>query len=132
VCSTAESADLARPLPSHEAVAVDLDLLYSADPKPASSKFCKQNFMGKHHMDTIADVTAGHGFCHRHGTTCVIDRTIAPDLLIVGFPCAPFSRMRAGKRKGRWRPYVPARSSHHTVPRTRTICVWKCVGQQRA
>ena len=118
--SAAGAPKLAHPPTSREAVDIDLDLLYSSDPKPASSTFCARNLMSKHHMETIGDVTAGQGFCHRHGTTCAIDHTVVPDLLVVGFPCAPFSRMRAGKRKSRWPSYVQARSSNYTytVPRT--------------
>ena len=82
----------------------------ACDPKPSTFK-ALQCWHGHgvpfpvHHLDTVDSVLAGSGPCKVHGQTCPVNLG-STDLLVAGFPCAPFSTQRAKRFSGTgWRDH---------------------------
>ena len=70
--------------------------LAAAEPKPSAQTFCRSNnLLAEHHFLDVRDLTkTGFGKCIRHGD-CKMPEERA-DLLVMGFPCQPYSAQRTG------------------------------------
>ncbi len=75
----------------------------SADPKHHAIAFLKaNNLLGQHHFLDIADLRptatgAPRAPCALHGEACQPPHDRPPDLVVLGFPCQPWSTMRPGR-----------------------------------
>lgn len=92
-----------QPQPLHaKAVGLSFASAYACDPKKSATQFCSMNHKSAHYFENMAQATRGSGWCAWHQAECHVDLSSRCDLFIVGFPCAPFSRMRTSKvRSGR-------------------------------
>ena len=68
-----------------QALGIGTTPLYSSDPKPAVAKLIELNIKAQRHFEDVAEVAAKTA----DGLAFVI--------FIAGFPCAPFSLMRAAR-----------------------------------
>lgn len=84
--------------------------MLACDPKPSTFKAlqCWHEHgvpFPVHHLDTVESVLAGSGPCKVHGQTCRVD-VGSTDILVAGFPCAPFSQQRPKRFTGTgWRDH---------------------------
>ena len=75
----------------------------TVDPKKSSISFILQNTESQHHFERVEAVvgcfdsaTSDGLFCHRHQRHCIPPacRDGCADILVIGFPCSPFSGQR--------------------------------------
>ena len=78
---------------------------FSVDVKPASAQFLAVNGWGECHFRTVAEVVKAYSdpeatlYCSKHKGPCRVGfASSTRDLLIVGFPCSPYSV----QRRERW------------------------------
>lgn len=81
---------------------VTFKIQYSCDPKKSAVQFCKMNYQSLHHLDTLNDAISGCGICAWHDKVCDVKAGGAGhdgplDMMVIGFPCAPFSTLRSNK-----------------------------------
>ncbi|MCP4242097.1 MAG: hypothetical protein GY772_16190, partial [bacterium] len=77
----------------------------SADPKQCAMDFMAGNrLLGEHHFGDVAslrrerkDGRCGPPQCLRHGMACPTTDPRQPDLVVLGFPCQPWSGQRVGR-----------------------------------
>ena len=75
---------------------LDIIDLFATDPKRAAKQFLKDFTQPQHVFDTIQAVHDSDGSpipCFTHGKDCVVPGQPC-DLLVAGFPCAPYSGAR--------------------------------------
>jgi hypothetical protein len=116
-----------------QAMGVACEMKYSADPKRSAIRFCEMNLCAEHHMQTLADLTAERGFCERHRKECALDLKPgginAVDVEIIGFPCAPYSRMRAKRNHQGSAAAGPSSACHFqrnlTLESAAPLCAWR-------
>lgn len=85
-----------------QAMGIPFDCLYGIDPKESAFKFCKNNFLPQHWFYNIEDALKGAAACRCHHDAKYNVPKIEGglDIMIIGFPCAPFSRMRCKSKTG--------------------------------
>ncbi len=71
----------------------------SADPKASATEFLEKNGLwGEHHFEDVADLQTGEARkCTRHSRSCLPAGGASPDMVVLGFPCKPWSTMRLGR-----------------------------------
>ena len=94
----------------------------TVDPKTASQRFLASNVASQHHWRTIDGLLSGKdALCLMHQRQkkcggvkdvhhCLGDSQVTPLLVIVGFPCSPFSLQRSTRGSDRSRPQYPVTS----------------------
>lgn len=83
--------------PSFQALNIDFQSVFSVDPKPTAHRFVvAQKLATNHWFEKNANILKGSGFCMNCNKLCNVPETEL-DILAIGFPCAPFSRMRSKK-----------------------------------
>ena len=104
LCSGLQTAHLGM---SH--LGVPFVELYAADLKDSCMK-AAQNMQALpcHFFNSICDAHAQEGWCKVHAKVCRCEDTARPDLLVAGFPCAPYSTQRPQRFSsgaGSWRSH---------------------------
>eukprot|EP00971_Amphidinium_carterae_P270840 5374485-Amphidinium_carterae.1 len=74
---------------SNKALQIDHTPVFAAEPKKNARVFCEHNGQCCHHYERM-ETYGGH--CLLHDRDCIAE---ACDVVVIGFPCAPFSRMRS-------------------------------------
>jgi site-specific DNA-cytosine methylase len=95
-----------------EAIRVKTTMMYSSDPKKAAISFCAANLRAEHHFLSLTDSTKAKAFCEVHGGECQ-NNPGDIDMFIAGFPCAPYSRMRAKRSSTGFHCNVVINGSKH-------------------
>lgn len=82
--------------------------MWSADPKElALLTVSELASVPNHHFQYLADLIAGQGKCGIHEKTCFLPATDdGPDILIIGFPCQPYTAVLEGR-------FDPGTSQNH-------------------
>jgi site-specific DNA-cytosine methylase len=79
------------------ALSVPYEELFGSDPKSSAIQFrARYGQPAAHHYLDIWDGVRGEGMCSQHGTRCAAPALSSNhDIVVVGFPCQPYSTQRA-------------------------------------